>query len=126
MESVMPSLLALFNLGGGEILLILALILILSGARYLPLLAQGLGKGIHRDLLKALANLIKGVDQGANDAGRSLGGVYGKPAAQALTPDNQIAELSDPAAFRKERSTFGLRSKRNFRALASGMAAGII
>jgi len=37
---------ALFNLGGGEIILILALILILFGARKLPELAKGLGQGI--------------------------------------------------------------------------------
>ena len=36
----------LFNLGGGEIILILALILILFGARKLPELAKGLGQGI--------------------------------------------------------------------------------
>ncbi len=36
----------LFNLGGGEIVLILALVLILFGARKLPELAKGLGQGI--------------------------------------------------------------------------------
>ncbi len=38
--------LGLFNLGGGEIILILALILIMFGARKLPELAKGLGQGI--------------------------------------------------------------------------------
>ena len=42
----MNNMLALFNLGGGEIILILALILILFGARKLPELAKGLGQGI--------------------------------------------------------------------------------
>ena len=37
---------ALFNLGGGEIILVLALVLILFGARKLPELAKGLGQGI--------------------------------------------------------------------------------
>jgi len=37
---------ALFNLGGGEIILILALVLILFGAKKLPELAKGLGQGI--------------------------------------------------------------------------------
>ena len=37
----------LFNLGGGEIILILALVLILFGAKKLPELARGLGKGIN-------------------------------------------------------------------------------
>ena len=36
----------LFNLGGGEIILILALVLILFGAKKLPELAKGLGTGI--------------------------------------------------------------------------------
>jgi sec-independent protein translocase protein TatA len=36
----------LFNLGGGEIILILALVLILFGAKRLPELAKGLGTGI--------------------------------------------------------------------------------
>jgi sec-independent protein translocase protein TatA len=42
----MNTMLGLFNLGGGEIILILALILILFGARKLPELAKGLGQGI--------------------------------------------------------------------------------
>jgi sec-independent protein translocase protein TatA len=42
----MNSMVGLFNLGGGEIILILALILILFGARKLPELAKGLGQGI--------------------------------------------------------------------------------
>jgi sec-independent protein translocase protein TatA len=37
---------ALLNLGGGEIILILAIVLILFGARKLPELAKGLGQGI--------------------------------------------------------------------------------
>jgi sec-independent protein translocase protein TatA len=38
--------LGLFNLGGGEIILILLLVLILFGAKKLPELAKGLGQGI--------------------------------------------------------------------------------
>jgi len=38
--------LAIFNLGGGEIILILAIVLILFGAKKLPELAKGLGQGI--------------------------------------------------------------------------------
>ncbi|HOX56088.1 MAG TPA: twin-arginine translocase TatA/TatE family subunit [Candidatus Paceibacterota bacterium] len=36
----------MFSLGGGEIILILALVLILFGAKKLPELAKGLGTGI--------------------------------------------------------------------------------
>jgi sec-independent protein translocase protein TatA len=42
----MQPILALFNLGGGEIILILAVVLILFGAKRLPELAKGLGQGI--------------------------------------------------------------------------------
>ena len=42
----MNAMLAIFNLGGGEIILILALVLILFGAKKLPELAKGLGQGI--------------------------------------------------------------------------------
>ena len=38
--------LGIFNLGGGEIILILAIVLILFGAKKLPELARGLGQGI--------------------------------------------------------------------------------
>ena len=44
--------LAIFNLGSGEIILILAVVLILFGARKLPELAKGLGEGI-REFKKA-------------------------------------------------------------------------
>ena len=47
--------LAIFNLGGGEIILILAIVLILFGAKKLPELARGLGQGI-KEFKKATNN----------------------------------------------------------------------
>ena len=96
----------LFNLGGGEIVLILALILILFGAKKLPDLAKGLGKGIFE--------FRRRVDEESAEAGRSLGGIYGKAATEALTPHNQVAELYDPACLRNDsepqkRSNFPLQ-----------------
>jgi len=44
------------------------------------------------------------VDQAGFDAGQNTGGTYGSPAAEALTPDNQTAELYDPAVFKEEKS----------------------
>ncbi len=73
---------ALFGFSGGEVILILALTLILF-------------------LAKSLPGILHGLDQRAHDAGRRVGGIYGKTAAQALTPDNQTAELYDPEAFRQ-------------------------
>jgi sec-independent protein translocase protein TatA len=79
------------ELGDGEIILILALLIILFGAKKLPEIAKGLGRG--------LFEFRKAVDDEATEAGRSLGGIYGKPAAEALTADNHVAELYDPAVL---------------------------
>jgi len=87
--------LALFDLGGGEIILILVLVLILFGARKLPELSRGLRRGIF-EFREAMKRAAEAIDGEASEAGRSVGGIYGKAAAQALTPDNQVAELYDP------------------------------
>ena len=48
--------LGIFNLGGWEIILILATVLILFGAKKLPELAKGLGQGI-KEFKKATDNI---------------------------------------------------------------------
>jgi sec-independent protein translocase protein TatA len=50
------------NLGGGEILLILLFILIFFGAKKIPELAQGLGKGI-REFRKAARDIQDDVEK---------------------------------------------------------------
>ena len=57
----MTTLFGLFNLGGGEIVLVLALVLILFGARKLPELAKGLGQGI-KEFKKATQETVKSID----------------------------------------------------------------
>ena len=98
--------LALFNLGGGEIILILLLIFILVGARNWLELGRGLRRGIF-EFRRASKEVTDEMDEAASEAGRSLGGIYGKRAAQALTPDNRVAELYDPAVFRDGRRPRG-------------------
>ena len=90
-QSQAMAMLGVFNLGGGEIILVFALVIILFGANKLPDLGRGLGKGIwlFRDA----------VDDAASEAGRSVGGICGNPAAQVLTPDNTVAELYRPRVF---------------------------
>jgi sec-independent protein translocase protein TatA len=51
---------AMFNLGGGEIILILAIVLILFGAKKLPELARGLGQGI-KEFKKATDHASEGM-----------------------------------------------------------------
>jgi sec-independent protein translocase protein TatA len=58
---------ALFNLGGGEIILILALILILFGARKLPELAKGLGQGI-KEFKKATREVTDEISASVDDS----------------------------------------------------------
>jgi Sec-independent protein translocase protein TatA len=81
-------------LGGGEFILIIALMLILVWGKRLGGMARGFGRGI--------SEFGGAIDREARDAGESVGGIYGKPAAEALTPENLTGELYDPAALRGE------------------------
>jgi len=60
------AMLAIFNLGGGEIILILALVLILFDAKRLPELARGLGQGI-KEFKKATDNASAGIREVVED-----------------------------------------------------------
>ena len=65
-SSSMNVMFGLFNLGGGEIILILALILIMFGARKLPELAKGLGQGI-KEFKKATREVTDEVSSAMDD-----------------------------------------------------------
>lgn len=90
-------------LNGWDVVVLLGVVLIIFGAQKLPSLGRGFGQGLRA--------FRQGLDEEARDAGESLGGIYGKGAAQALTPDNQVAELYDPAAL-QPRSRPPTRAKR--------------
>jgi sec-independent protein translocase protein TatA len=91
-----PLVLATF-LGGWEVLLILAVFVILLGAKKVPEIMRGFGNGMS-EFSKCIKELV---GRQANDAGKSVGGIFGKPAAEALTHDNQTAEFHDPAVLRR-------------------------
>jgi sec-independent protein translocase protein TatA len=93
--------LGIFNLAGVEVGLILCLVLIMFGAKRLPEIARGLWRGVD-EFRKACRKVTDEVNDAATDAGKSVGGIYGKPAYEALSPENQTAELYDPAAVRKK------------------------
>jgi len=59
--------LAVLNLGGGEIILILAIALLLFGGKKLPELAKGLGHGI-REFKKATENASEGMRHAIEEA----------------------------------------------------------
>jgi sec-independent protein translocase protein TatA len=56
----------LFSLGGGEIILVLALVLILFGAKKLPELAKGLGQGI-KEFKKATREVTDEIQNSTDD-----------------------------------------------------------
>ena len=63
--------LAIFNLSGGEIILILAIVLILFGAKKLPELAKGLGQGI-KEFKKATDNASAGMREALEETSPSM------------------------------------------------------
>ena len=73
----------LFNLGGGEIILILAIVLILFGAKRLPELAKGLGQGI-REFKRATHHASEGLREAIAENPPSTPGRL----APATTPSN--------------------------------------
>ena len=101
-------------MSGSELVLVVVGVVTLFVARKLPEIARGIGEGFFQ-FRKATGDLRKEFDEGASDAGRSLGGIYGKPAVEALTPDNQTAELYDPAVFRNEKGTDASTKRGRFR-----------
>ncbi len=86
----MTTLFGLFNLGGSEIILILALVLILFGARKLPELAKGLGQGI-KEFKKATREVTDEIQHSVNENHYS-------PPPPAPPPPKQ---LSEPAPTEK-------------------------
>jgi sec-independent protein translocase protein TatA len=58
--------LGIFNLGGGEIFVILAVVLIFFGAKKLPELAKGMGQGI-KEFKKATREVTDEMSNAAND-----------------------------------------------------------
>lgn len=76
----------LFNLGGGEIILILALVLILFGAKKLPELAKGLGTGI-KEFKKATREVTDEVSNAMDET----------PPPPKRVPDSTPAPPSPPA-----------------------------
>ena len=75
-------------LGGWEIVLILAVVLILFGAKKLPELAKGLGKGIN-EFKKATREVTDEIQNAAED---------NSPPAKQLPPQNtQVAQTEQSA-----------------------------
>jgi sec-independent protein translocase protein TatA len=86
----MTTMFAIFDLGGGQILLILALILIFFGARRIPELAKGLGQGI-KEFKKATREVTDEIHREAENPTPT-------PAAPAPAQNKQISPTPEKPA----------------------------
>lgn len=78
-------------LGGWEIVLILAVVLILFGARKLPELAKGLGQGI-REFKKATREVTDEINNATDDTSRSS---QQKLPSNTGQPEQTVSQTSD-------------------------------
>ena len=65
-KTMSPSTLLFLNLGGGEIFIILLVVLLLFGSKKIPELAKGLGKGM-REFKDAMSGIENEVRNAANE-----------------------------------------------------------
>jgi Sec-independent protein translocase protein TatA len=86
--------------GEGETMVLSVVFGILLGSSQIPRFARGL-----REMWNCFREAWNEFDQSGFEAGRSLGGIHGKPAAEALTTDNKTVELYDPALWRDRERT---------------------
>ena len=85
----MNAMLGLFNLGGGEVILIFAVILLLFGAKKLPELAKGLGTGI-KEFKKATRDVTDEMHNAMNETPA--------PPPQKTIPPATVPNQTQPAA----------------------------
>ncbi len=84
----MNVMLAVFGIGGWEVILILAVVLILFGAKKLPDLAKGLGTGI-KEFKKATREVTDEIQNAGNE-------VTAPPPAPKIPPPNTAAQTQSP------------------------------
>jgi sec-independent protein translocase protein TatA len=92
--------LGLFNLGGGEIILILAIILILFGAKKLPELAKGLGQGI-KEFKKATLHASEGLRDAMAESPSTAPRPLAPPVTASVEPEYIVPNTpAEPIAIR--------------------------
>ena len=90
----MKMILGLFNLGGGEIILVLLLVLILFGARKIPELAKGLGQGI-KEFKKATREVTDEIQNAVDDTNYPTPPPKDRPVEANVQP--KLPDPGDPA-----------------------------
>ena len=94
----------MFGLGQWELLIVFLVVLLLFGARRIPEMAQGLGKGI-KEFRKAMRDVQEEVDISSTkvDGGQSIGGtVPNQVTPPATAPPAPAADTATPAAAPSE------------------------
>jgi sec-independent protein translocase protein TatA len=100
----MNAMFGIFNLGGGEILVILALVLIFFGAKKLPELAKGLGQGIKefkkatREVTDEVSNAMAETPPAPKSLPASGGGSTPAQTVQTQPTQTVPQSSSDPKA----------------------------
>ena len=91
----MNTMLAAFGIGGMEVILILAVILILFGAKKIPELAKGLGTGI-KEFKKATKEVTDELQNAGNEPAKTVTPVAPAAPLPPLTPPANTAAQSQP------------------------------
>src|SRR5215207_10420715 len=91
----MNTMLAVFGLGGWEVILILAVILVLFGAKKLPELARGLGQGIKE--FKKATNEVTSELQRAADVDDYQRQVQYRPPDKSIEASSNAAQPAHPS-----------------------------
>ena len=78
---MLNSILLLFNLGTGEIIIIALVVLLLFGGKKIPELMKGIGKGVRnfKKWLNAVEDEIKNATDDADTKGKNASNPAGKP-----------------------------------------------
>ncbi|HEV7924621.1 MAG TPA: hypothetical protein VGR14_04655 [Verrucomicrobiae bacterium] len=75
------------SLGEGEMIVVFVVVILELGSNRRADFLRELRKAIS-ELCKSPSDIAKELDQAGFDTGQSLGGIYGKPASEALTTEN--------------------------------------
>jgi sec-independent protein translocase protein TatA len=92
----MNTMFGLFNLGGGEIILILAIVLILFGAKRLPELAKGLGQGI-KEFKNATHNASEGLREAMAESPPTMPRRLAPATTSSTPPECAVSQVSPDA-----------------------------
>lgn len=96
MNPLLNPIFGMVGLSGGELILIAVVALVLLGANKIPTFMNGLGQGI-KEFRKASEEVQTELEQ---QTGKSIGGAFSVPVAEAITPDNQTTEFIDEPRLR--------------------------